>query len=31
MSIAFLRDPEGETLEDIPDRPISPHRNLVTP
>jgi len=30
MSIAFLRDPEGETLEDIPDRPISPHRNLVT-
>jgi len=31
MSIAFLRDPEGETLEDILDRPISPHRNLVTP
>jgi len=31
MSIAFLRDPEGETLEDIPERPLSPHRNLVTP
>ena len=31
MSIAFLKDPEGETLEDIPERPVSPHRNLVTP
>ena len=31
MSIAFMKDPEGETLEDIPERPISPHRNLVTP
>ena len=31
MSIAFLRDPEGETLEEIPERPVSPHRNLVTP
>ena len=30
MSIAFLKDPEGETLEDLPERPISPHRNLVT-
>ena len=30
MSIAFLKDPEGEALEDLPDRPISPHRNLVT-
>ena len=26
-----MRDPEGETLEEIPERPISPHRNLVTP
>ena len=31
MSIAFMKDPEGETLEDIPERPVSPHRNLVTP
>jgi transcription elongation GreA/GreB family factor len=31
MSIAFLKDPEGETLEDLPERPVSPHRNLVTP
>lgn len=30
MSIAFLKDPEGETLEDLPERPVSPHRNLVT-
>ena len=30
MSIAFLKDPEGETLEDIPERPVSHHRNLVT-
>ncbi len=31
MSIAFMKDPEGEVLEDIPERPVSPHRNLVTP
>ena len=30
MSIAFLKDPEGETLEELHDRPISTHRNLVT-
>ena len=30
MSIAFLKDPEGETLEDLPERPVSHHRNLVT-
>ena len=30
MSIAFLKDPEGDASEDIPERPISPHRNLVT-
>jgi transcription elongation GreA/GreB family factor len=30
MSIAFLKDPEGDVLEELPERPISPHRNLVT-
>ncbi|MGY2047215.1 transcription elongation factor GreA [Methylobacterium sp. JK268] len=32
MSIAFVREPEGgEAFEDLPDRPISPHPNFVTP
>jgi transcription elongation GreA/GreB family factor len=32
MSIAFVREPEGgEAFEDLPDRPISPHTNFVTP
>jgi transcription elongation GreA/GreB family factor len=32
MSSAFLREQEDdEPREDIPERPISPHRNLVTP
>ena len=30
MSIAFLKDPEGDVLEELPERPLSPHRNLVT-
>ena len=30
MSIALLKDPEGDASEDIPERPISPQRNLVT-
>ncbi|MFE1600879.1 transcription elongation factor GreA [Methylobacterium sp. ID0610] len=32
MSIAFVREPEGgEAFEDLPDRPLSPHQNFVTP
>lgn len=31
MSIAFTKELEGDLLEELPDRPISPHRNLVTP
>lgn len=32
MSIAFVREKEGgEAFEDLPDRPISPHTNYVTP
>ena len=32
MSRAFTKEPdEGEALEDLPDRPISEHPNLVTP
>ena len=32
MSIAFVREPEGgEAFEDLPDRPIPPHDNFVTP
>ncbi|TMJ05988.1 MAG: transcription elongation factor GreA [Alphaproteobacteria bacterium] len=31
MSRAFTKEPdEGEALEDLPDRPLSPHPNLVT-
>src|SRR6476620_2403470 len=31
MSRAFTKEPdEGEALEDLPDRPISDHPNLVT-
>jgi transcription elongation GreA/GreB family factor len=31
MSRAFTKEPdEGEPLEDLPDRPLSPHPNLVT-
>jgi transcription elongation GreA/GreB family factor len=31
MSRAFTKEPdEGEALEDLPDRPLSPHANLVT-
>ena len=32
MSRAFVREAEGgEAFEDLPDRPISPHPNFVTP
>ncbi|WP_375453587.1 transcription elongation factor GreA [uncultured Methylobacterium sp.] len=32
MSRAFVRETEGgEAFEDLPDRPISPHTNFVTP
>jgi transcription elongation GreA/GreB family factor len=30
MSRAFVKEDTGEGLEDLPDRPISQHRNLVT-
>ena len=31
MSRAFTKEPdEGEAIEDLPDRPLSPHPNLVT-
>ena len=32
MSSAFVKEEEGgEAFEDLPDRPISPHTNFVTP
>ncbi len=32
MSVAFIEEPEGgEAFENLPDRPISPHTNFVTP
>jgi transcription elongation GreA/GreB family factor len=32
MSRAFVKEPDGgEAFEHLPDRPISPHPNLVTP
>ena len=32
MSRAFVKEPEGaDAIEDLPDRPISPHPNFVTP
>ena len=31
MSVAFQKEPLGDLPEDLPERPISPHRNLVTP
>lgn len=32
MSQAFVREREGgEAFEDLPDRPVSPHTNFVTP
>ena len=32
MSVAFIKEPEGgEAFEDLPDRPVSPHTNFVTP
>ena len=32
MSVAFVKEPAGgEAFENLPDRPISPHTNFVTP
>ena len=32
MSRAFVKEPDGtETFEDLPDRPVSAHPNIVTP
>ncbi|MCJ2050769.1 transcription elongation factor GreA [Methylobacterium sp. J-070] len=32
MSVAFVKEPEGgEAFENLPDRPVSPHANFVTP
>jgi transcription elongation GreA/GreB family factor len=31
MSRAFVKEPDGETFEELPDRPISEHPNLVSP
>jgi len=30
MSVAFTKELEGDTFDELPDRPLSPHRNLVT-
>jgi transcription elongation GreA/GreB family factor len=30
MSRAFVKEPDGDTPEALPERPISPHPNLVT-
>jgi transcription elongation GreA/GreB family factor len=30
MSRAFVKEPDGETFEALPDRPLSPHPNFVT-
>jgi hypothetical protein len=30
MSRAFVKEPEGDVVEELPDRPISTHPNLVT-
>lgn len=31
MSQAFVREPEGDLPEDLPELPLSPHPNYVTP
>jgi len=31
MSRAFIKEDTGEGLENLPDRPVSEHRNFVTP
>ena len=31
MSRAFVKEPDGDAPEALPERPISPHPNLVTP
>jgi transcription elongation GreA/GreB family factor len=30
MSRAFVKEPDGDAAEPLPDRPLSPHPNLVT-
>ena len=30
MSRAFVKEPDGDSVELLPDRPVSPHRNFVT-
>ncbi|MGE0522442.1 MAG: transcription elongation factor GreA [Variibacter sp.] len=31
MSRAFVKETDSEAIEELPDRPISPHPNIVTP
>ncbi|MCR4282730.1 MAG: transcription elongation factor, partial [Bauldia sp.] len=31
MSRAFVKEPDGGAIDDLPDRPVSPHPNFVTP
>jgi transcription elongation GreA/GreB family factor len=31
MSRAFSKESDGQELDELPERPVSPHRNLVTP
>lgn len=31
MSRAFVKEPDGGAVDDLPERPISPHPNFVTP
>ena len=31
MSRAFVKDDDGAGIEPLPDRPVSPHPNIVTP
>ena len=31
MSRAFTKEPDGQELDELPERPVSSHRNLVTP
>ncbi|HSN73238.1 MAG TPA: transcription elongation factor GreA [Steroidobacteraceae bacterium] len=31
MSRAFVKEDDGDGTDSLPDRPVSPHRNLVTP
>jgi hypothetical protein len=31
MSRAFVKEQDGREAEELPDRPVSPHENFVTP